>query len=244
MKYLILLPFAVLIGLAVGSWAPKRDLVKIRKEMNELQKELDKRDQGGKLSALNSIIKIPEKKSKAKSRPHGFKDEATEMEAPMEEAGVETNLTDLASSTNSPASTRKKRERRFPDPKSESYEADMEEAKELWATRVEMARAQWQAKLKLNDAELVRFDEAIADMNDKLHLTMQAVAEELQQTDKMSTETGIRIMNEVSSTLVETYDQIGEIVPAGQRPLVEGIEMQDLIDPAVADPLIKVRNKL
>jgi hypothetical protein len=166
------------------------------------------------------------------------------MEAPPEEAGVQTNLTAVAAATNSPAGTRRKRERRFPDPKSESYEADLEEAKELWATRVEMARAQWQAKLNLNDQELAGFDQAIADMNDKLYQTMQVVADELQSTDKLSSEAGIRIMNEVTTTLVETYDQIGEVIPAEQRPQIEGMEMQDFIDPAAFDPLIDVRDKL
>jgi len=244
MKYLILLPFAVLIGLAVGSWAPKRDLVKIRTEMKELQKELDKRNQGGKLSALNSIIKIPERKSKPRSHPHGFEVEITETESQMADAAAGTNLVATATSTNAPASDRKKRRRHFPDPKSESYEADLQEAKELWATRVEMARAQWQAKLDLNDQELELFDQAIANMNDRLYQTMQVVAEELQSTDKMSAEAGIRIMNEVTSTLVTTYDQIGEVVPAEQRPLIEGMEMQDFIDPAAFDPLIDVRDKL
>jgi flavodoxin len=107
-----------------------------------------------------------------------------------------------------------------------------------------MARAQWQAKLNLNDQELAGFDQAIADMNDKLYQTMQVVADELQSTDKLSSEAGIRIMNEVTTTLVETYDQIGEVIPAEQRPQIEGMEMQDFIDPAAFDPLIDVRDKL
>jgi len=242
MKYLIFIPFAVLLGLAVGSWSPKNELAKARQELKELEKKLGKQSTGGKLSALNSIIKIPEKKSGRK--PHSF--EATvEISDPATEAAVaETNLTVMAAGTNAPPEPNPRRRRHFPDPKSKDFESDLEEAKELWQTRVEMARSQWLAKLNLNEQESALFDQAMADMNDKLYLTMQVVAEELQRTEKMTTESGIRIMNEVTATLVDTYDQIGKVVPAEQRPLVESMEMQDFIDPAAFEPLIDVRDKL
>jgi hypothetical protein len=244
MKYLILLPFAVLIGLAVGSWVPKQELVKIRNEMKELQKEADKRNQGGKLSALSSIIKIPEKKAKPKSHLHGFKFVTSDTESQMIHADTTTNLNQVAANTNTPSSKRKRRQRQFPDPKSETYEADLEEAKELWETRVELARAQWLAKLDLKEEEIELFDQAIANMNDKLYQTMQITADELQNAESMSTETGLRIMNSVTETLVETYDQIGEIVPVEQRSEIEELDMPDFIDPAAFEPLIDVRDKL
>lgn len=98
--------------------------------------------------------------------------------------------------------------------------------------------------MKLNDEEIDLFDQAIADMNDKLFLTMQVTAEELQNTDSMSAEAGLRIMNSVTETLVDTYDQIGDIVPEDQRSEVEKMEIPDFIDPASFEPLIDVRDKL
>lgn len=243
MKYLLLIPFAVLLGLTVGSWAPKKDLLKARLELKELEKKLAKQSTGGKLSALNSIIKIPERKSGRKPEPFKAHVELTDNE-PGDNPEADTNLVTDASTTNTPSEQPRNRRRHFPDPKSKNFEADLEEAKELWQTRVEMARSQWLAKLKLNEEESALFDQAMADMNDKLYVTMQAVALELQSTDKMSTETGIRIMNEVTTTLVDTYEQIGKVVPPGQRPQIEEMQMQDFIDPAAFDPLIDVRDKL
>jgi len=239
MKYLLLIPFSVLLGLVAGSWAPKLELTKTRQELVELKKELGTRNKGSKLSALGSIIKIPEKKSRRK--PDNTKEETN---AQLPTSGSDTNLTDSAVSTNAIAEKRRERRRHFPDPKSENYEENLEEAKELWATRVEIARSQWQTKLELNDEEVELFDQAISDMNDKLYLTMQAVAEELQTEQSMSTESGLRIMNAVTATMVETYDKIGEVVPSGKRSEVERIEMQDFIDPSAFDPLIDVRDKL
>lgn len=243
MKYLLLLPFAVLFGLAVGSWAPKNELVKVRQELKALEKKLEKQNTGGKLAALNSFIKIPERKSGRKPEPFKAHGEAAQSET-YDTPEAATNLLSDASSTNTPSTPPSSRRPRFLNPKSKNFEEDLEQAKELWQTRVEMARSSWLAKLKLNEQESTLFDQAMADMNDKIYLTMQSVAVELQSTDKMSTETGIRIMNEVTTTLVETYEQIGKVVPPDQRPQVESMEMQDFIDPAAFDPLIDVRDKL
>ncbi|MFA7172752.1 MAG: hypothetical protein WC340_04965 [Kiritimatiellia bacterium] len=243
MKYLLLLPFAVLLGLAVGSWSPKNELIKVRQELKELEKKLEKQNTGGKLSALNNFIKIPERKSGRKPAPFKAHGELAHNEA-ADTTEAATNLISDASTTNPPPKPPSSRRHQFLNPKSKNFEEDLEQAKELWQTRVEMARAGWLAKLKLNEQESTLFDQAVADMNDKLYLTMQAVAVELQSTDKMSTETGIRIMNEVTTTLVETYEQIGKAVPPEQRPQVESMEMQDFIDPAAFDPLIDVRDKL
>jgi len=239
MKYLLLIPFSVLLGLVAGSWAPKLELTKTRQELIELKKELGTRNQGSKLSVLGNIIKIPEKKSRQKP------DHTTATtNAPILSSEGVTNLSDSAVSTNAIAEKRSEKRRRFPDPKSENYEENLEEAKELWATRVEIARSQWQAKLKLNDEEIELFDKAISDMNDKLYLTMQAVAEELQTEESMSTESGLRIMNAVTATMVETYDKIGEAVPSEKRSEIERIEMQDFIDPSAFDPLIDVKDNI
>ena len=243
MKYLIFIPFAILLGLAAGSWAPKRELTQLRNEIQKLKQNLKTNNRSGKLSMFGNIIKVPEKKSKRKSQHHDQTAESSHTtSAPAQSTG--TNINNVAVNTNTPASRRKRRKRQFPDPKSETYEADLEEAKELWETRVELARAQWLTKMNLNDEEIDLFDQAIADMNDKLYLTMQVTAEELQNADSMSAETGLRIMNSVTETLVETYDQIGNIVPADQRSEVEKMEIPDFIDPASFEPLIDVRDKL
>ena len=107
-----------------------------------------------------------------------------------------------------------------------------------------MARSQWLAKLKLDEEQTELFDAAFAEMNEKLFLTMQVVAEELKAGSEMTNEAGLRIVNEVTTTLVETYDQLDQAVPPEQRPELEKLEMQDFIDPAAFEPLIDVRDKL
>lgn len=245
MKYLIFIPFAILLGLAAGSWAPQRELRALRREVGNLKKELKSPRKGGKLAALNNIITIPKKKTGRKPgqlKPNGRQLEQA-ADAGEKSRGV-SNLTATAASTNGSAHKRTAHQRTLPNPRSENFETDLEEAKELWQTRVEIARSQWLAKLNLNRDEEQLFDEAIANMNDELYLTMEIVAEGLRHNSEMTTEAGLRVVNQVSETLVRTYDNIREVVSVEKQGELENMEMQNFIDPAAFDPLVDVRDKL
>ena len=230
-------------GLAVGSWSPKQDLLKARQELKELEKKLEKQKTGGKLSALNSIIKIPEHRPIRKPEPSKAHVELVNEET-SDTPAADTNLVVDASDTNAPNEPQRDRGRNFPNPRSKNFEKDLEEAKELWKTRAGIARSQWQAKLSLSEQESTLFDQALTDMNNKLYLTMEAVAHELQSAEKLSTESGLRIVNEVTTTLMETYEQIGNVLLPEERTQIEEMQMQDFIDPTAFEPLIDVWDKL
>ncbi len=243
MKYLLLLPFAFFLGLAVGSWSPKQDLLKARQELKALEKKLEKQKTGGKLSALNSIIKIPENRPSRKAEPSKAHVELVEEDAgDTLEAG--TNFVADASTTNAPGEPQSAPRRNFPNPRSKNFEEELEEAKELWKTRAGIARSQWQAKLSLSEQECTLFDQALTDMNNKLYLTMEAVAKELQSAEEISTELSIRIVNAVTTTLMESYEQIGDVLLPEERAQIEEMQMQDFIDPTAFEPLVDVWDKL
>ena len=62
--------------------------------------------------------------------------------------------------------------------------------------------------------------------------------------EKMTPELGFRLMGDTSAILAETYDKIGAQLPQDQRAEVSEMQMIDFIDPAVAEPLVKVQDKL
>ena len=142
--------------------------------------------------------------------------------------------------TNAVAAAEAPTKRRMPD----DLAVRIEEAQEMWATRVDVARAQWKAKLKLSGEAEKAFDDALQEMNEKLYKSVQALAEQIAAAEKMTPELSFRIMGDTSAILAETYDKIGEIVPQGQRAEVSEMQMIDFIDPAVAEPLIGVQDKL
>ena len=109
---------------------------------------------------------------------------------------------------------------------------------------MDMARAQWKAKLGLSGKAEKAFDDALQEMNEKLYASVQELARRLASEEKMTPELGFRLMGDTSTILAETYDKIGEILPQGQRAEVSEMQMIDFIDPAVAEPLIDVQDKL
>jgi hypothetical protein len=248
MKYLVFIPFAVLLGLTAGSWAPRSELTELRLANRQLKKELESSGKTGKLAALNSIMKIPDG-TRSGRNSHASSpqpDNLTEDGEPIAEntANAQTNLTAKATAETADASGRHRRRRLMPNPRSNNFEAELEEAKELWKTRVAMARSQWLAKLELDEAQSELFDNAFAEMNERLYLTMQIVADELKSGSEMTHEAGLRVVNEVTTTLVETYDQLDLVVSPDRRPELETMEMQDFIDPMAFEPLVDVRDKL
>lgn len=245
MKYLLFIPFAILLGLAAGSWAERSKLMQLRSEIRDLKKELKSNNRSGKFSAINSIIKIPEKKSgrkpgQAKSASVTQGDSKNDISALTENPGDISQV----ESTNSVAKKRRHRKSHIPDPKSENYETELKEAKELWQTRVEIAKSQWVSKLDLDAEGEALFDEAITAMNEEIYQTMEVVADGLKNSDHMTTEAGMRVVNQITGTLLDTYDELREVVPQEKQGELETMEMPDFIDPAAFDPLVDVRDKL
>jgi hypothetical protein len=129
-------------------------------------------------------------------------------------------------------------------PSPEDLRARINEAKELWVARVEISRAQWIERLKLESASADAFDRAINGMNEQLYAAMQNLSTGVESADMLTPETGLRAFSEMSSVLVQTYDDIRAVVPEeGQADLAQ-LETTDFVDPAVADPLIAVQDKL
>ena len=126
----------------------------------------------------------------------------------------------------------------------EDLHARIEEAKELWATRVQIAREQWINRLKLNPEGEELFDAAINAMNADLQSSIQNLADLLAADAELTPELGTRFFNEMTDSLVRAYDDFDAFVPNDSRGEASKIELTDFIDPAVAEPLIAVQNKL
>ena len=81
-------------------------------------------------------------------------------------------------------------------------------------------------------------------MNGRLRESMQAIADALVNEEEMTPEIGVRLMNDISAAMVETYDQIGGCVDGAKRGDVAQLNLAEFIDPSVAEPLVAVQDKL
>ena len=241
MKAVYWLPIAALVGVVVGAWSAGEEL-RAYKDLGTAGKsaaQSEKKRGADGFDAFTRLVQIPD----AAKRPRGRK--------AVEPSGIAaTNRTSTAQrkAEEEPVAgqpSRKPADAKPPRmPRSEDLGARIAEARDLWNTRVEIARAQWKSKLKLSGESEAAFDAALQEMNDKLYDSISALAEIVSDQKKLSPETGFRLMGETATVMAGAYDRIGECVAPELRGEVAEINMVDFIDPGVAEPLVGVQDTL
>ena len=235
---LVWLPLAFIVGGLVGAYGPTEEL-RTRAERADAEKAKAKARQkaSGAFGSFAQIVNIPDEAR----RPHRPRRQPAVDAATNAEESAAAAAAAVASPTNAPAARMNRPERRLSP---EDLKARIDEAADLWRTRVEIAKASAVAKLGLGDADVAAFDEAIAAMNDRLRESVQIVADQIASAEEMTPELGIRLMGDVSASLAEAYDAIGACAEAGKRGDVSKLNIADFIDPSVAEPFVSVQDKL
>lgn len=126
---------------------------------------------------------------------------------------------------------------------SRDLETRIEEAVELWRLRSEIARNTFLANTDATPQEAARFDVIVASMNLRLEECLAGWAVHLEAGGRMTAETGVRMLHDLSGALVLTYDELDRNLSPGWREGGEDVELFDLIDPSVARPLIAVEGR-
>ena len=241
MKAYLWLPLACLLGYLVGSWGAQDELRSFRSHARDVKQNAAAKPGG--FDAFAQMVKIPESARRSR-RPRPDRPKAplpsiaatnkvTAKHAPAPPPAAKEKP-DVVTSTNAVP----------PRLSPEDLRARIEEAQDLWRTRVDLARAQWKSKLKLEGEAEKAFDAALQEMNERLYDSVAALAGLLEEKDRMTPELGLRLVGETTTILAETYDKIGACAAPGMREEVASMQMVDFIDPGVAEPLIDVQGKL
>ena len=240
MKAVYWLPIAALAGIVIGAWSSSEEL-RAYKDLGNAgaSRQSEKGQKAGGFDAFARLVQIPDAASRPRRRKQAETSDiaatnrvAAVQKKPEEEAGAKP-------SPEKPAEARRSRAERQRD-----LGARIAEARDLWNTRVDLARAQWKSKLKLSGESEAAFDAALQDMNDKLYDSVSALAEIVSEQKRLSPETGFRLMGETATVMAGAYDRIGECVAPELRGEVAEINMVDFIDPGVAKPLVGVQDEL
>ena len=242
MKAYLWLPLACLVGFLVGSWGARDELRAFKEHTKEAKEKAAAKPDG--FDTFARMVKIPE----AARRPRRLR--RNREAGPVSPIAVtNTTATVARESAARPSAEPKEVDAALTNTpparlSREDLRARIEEAQDLWRTRVDVARAQWKAKLKLTgDAERA-FDAALQEMNQRLYDSISVLAGILSEKEEMTPELGLRLVGETTTILAETYDKIGSCAAPGDREEIAKIQMTDFIDPGVAEPLINVQGKL
>jgi len=244
MKAYFWMPFACLIGVLVGAWGPRAELRELQNRQQE-EKSRPKNTAAASFKTFADFANIPAEAKRRHRRPHPPKDGAKTNkviripDAPQPVADASTAPTQAVEKAGRPHHMPFKFDRNLSP---EDLRARIEEAQELWATRVEIARANWKSKLKVSGENEAHFDAAMDEMNQHLHETMQALAQQVAEKGKVTAELGLRLVGDATTIMAETYEKVGACAPAEMRDSVADLPMTDFIDPGVAEPLIEVQD--
>ena len=225
MKNWFWIPLAGIVGVVAGSWAPREDLARFKETVRE-ERTQKKASGATGFDAFARLANIPDvAKRQPKARTNGVE-------------RVESGEGDETNGVKSVAQRRSKWSR-------EDLRARIEEAADLWQTRVELAKTQWKEKLGISgQTESASFESAIGTMNESLLDSMQVLADEIERAGKMTPELSLRMMGDAARVMAEAYDAIGASLPDERRADVSELPVFEFIDPMVAEPLIGVQDKL
>ena len=224
---LVWLPAAFVIGGLVGYYGPAEEL---RTRELRAKEEKAKPTVNNAFGSFAQMVNIPAEAKRPRRRPA----------PPGQNGAAGTNEVAEAGGPGQPPSDGKPPENISP----EDLRARIDEAADLWRTRIEIARTAAVEKLELNEAGQRAFNSAVDAMNDRLRESMQIFADEVTANKSVSPELGVRLMGDISTSLAETYDAIGEAVGEDMRGEVSTLELFNFIDPSVAEPLIAVQDKI
>ena len=227
---IVWLPLVFIAGGLVGYYGPAEEL---RSRDVREKEEKTKAKPKNAFGSFTELVNIPE----VAKRPRRVKD----TEPATNTTAVATTSDEQPKGTNATAEATAPRRKRVAP---EDLRARIDEAAELWRTRIEIARASAIDKLGLDDKGAESFNDAIEDMNAKLRESIQIVADRVASSEAMTQELGVRLMGDIATTLAETYDSLGTCVDEDHRGEVSRLELTNFIDPSVGEPLIAVQDKL
>ena len=209
---------ALLAGLVLGSWSVKSDLRKAQQEITVLKEQSSHRvTRQDNLRNITSLLRVPEATRRT--------------ETPV----LTTNEVPVAAEA--PASTTNAVE-------SPSLRENIQLAIEAWKTRSALARTGFLSNINASPVQTQMFDKAVEAMNKELGEKIQQWANHLRNQADVTPETGLRMMNDLSTVVVKSYDELDRVLAPGWREQAgDGFQLFDYINPEVALPLADLENR-
>jgi hypothetical protein len=225
---------ALLTGLVLGSWSMKADLRKARKEIVALKQELEKK--GGRqtgLEGITSMLKLPA--ADRSRRPT----ERVAMASADSDATKPTPAAAFASGDSAYTNRLPHFRRRRAD--TNAVRERFQAAIDLWKVRADLARNSFVSNVTTSDNQTAQFEVTMAAMNLRLSNSILAWVEYVQEAQTVTPETSIKIMSDLSTTLVWAYNDLDRTMPEDWRDRAgPRFQVFDFINPQVAMPLVEV----
>ena len=232
---------ALLIGLAFGSWSLRADLRRARQEIEVLRNTSRKLEvRNTKLDGIVAMLNIS---SHSGTQPLQSPKSTVTARAPSSNASTGMPEAIHRDHIFMPPHMRE-RNRDIPEER-RSMRDQIQTATELWKMRGSIARNTFLSNMNASPDDAIQFDVVMGAMNLRLSNSIITWVDMAKERDDFTTESGLRMMNELSTVLVTAYDELDRTMPADWRAMSgTNFEVMTFINPAVAMPLISIEDKL
>lgn len=238
MKTAVAIVIALLAGLVLGSWSLKTDLRRAEKEISDLKQELSRRPAARQtgLSGITSMLKIPE--SDGGPASHREPPRRAVAAAPTNAPAATNAEFSIVFGTDTNAVARHRH-----GPRHDDFRRQLETAANAWKVRSDLARAGFVTNVASNDDQGIQFDVTMAAMNMRLSNSVRTWVDFVKQQEEVTPETGIKMMNDLSASLVQAYNDLDRTMPADWRAKAgPKFQVFDFVNPEVIMPLTEVED--
>jgi len=222
----------------IGSWSPRNEIASLKSELESTRELLKNQPrQNRSISEVRSLLGI-EHDGNLKAKETFVKSETTDQsEASVEAKAVAAeNAADTGLDEEEQASRERSRQ---------DLEAAIDQAVELWSIRVDVARSSFVSNVGINAQQAMLFDHAIDNMNIEIGRRIDRFARDVDGAEAVQMEAGVRMMNDITDSIVKAYDVIDETLPEGwRRDAGANFNLVDFVDPEVGRPLIWLDGQL
>lgn len=230
---------ALLLGLVLGSWSLKADLRNAKKEIASLKTKLATRESGP--VGLNGITSMLKLQDNTRSEPVRHRGRPAPAAQPAVAAETTTVVAAVSSTNVAPPVAENKRTRHTHPRGATNLVQSLETASALWKTRADLARNSFVSNVATSEDHAAQFEVAMAAMNLRLSNNIRTWVDFVKKEGDVTPETGIRIMNDLSSSLVLAYGDLDRTMPPDWRQKAGSkFQVFDFINPEVAMPLTEV----
>jgi len=226
---------ALLLGLVLGNWPVQTDLRKARGEIADLKKQLKAHGgRGNGLQGVTSMLRIPEPvRDKIVDTSSHPRRKHTRLEDAAGDTLAETNAVSRPD-----ASAMDVEIGGVDDGSHEDMRERVETAMELWRTRSEIARNNFLGNIAATPEQTQAVDQLVAAMNQQLGDQILKWSAYMKAEPDVGSEAGVRMMHELSSTLVGSYDELDRALsPDWRTDAGKEFQLLDFVSPDVVLPL-------
>jgi len=222
MKYLVTAILCLMAGYLFGRWAPQSKLQTQKQEVENIREQVKKEARDGRgLRGVSQILQI----------------ERTPFTTNVvEKIVVITNEVNVVV-TNTVNERVRERDNR-------DMRSRIDAAKEVWETRVDIARRTFLDKVDANRETRREFNGILQGMNMHMRVVVNDWAAEMEQYDDVYPDDSLKLMENVIGAMGVAYKRMDETMPENWRESAgKDFNLFDLIDPSVGEGLIKLEGR-